>query len=62
MNTPNERTRELSYLEIKEQISQLENQFVELFMDEQSKELLRIVHLQLEVLKAELQRKGHQLY
>ena len=57
MNTPNERRPELSCLELTQQISQLENQFVELFVGDQSKELLKSVRVQLEVLKAELRLK-----
>lgn len=58
MNTPTERGRELSALELTQQISQLENRFVELFVSDQCKELLKSVHVQLEVLKAELRLRN----
>jgi hypothetical protein len=58
MSTPSERSPEPCALELMQQISRLENRFVELFVDNQNKELLKSVHVQLEVLKAELRLRN----
>ena len=44
-------------IDLKTQISELENQYAELFLDDIDREQLKIIHQHLEILKQELAHK-----